>query len=78
TGADCPLHLGDEVEAVLEDMFGVRLELPPGRGRGIGACMDWSQREIHCSGRFGRRLLAVCEDLALVRRRPAGRSLEIT
>ncbi|QPS32211.1 ArsR/SmtB family transcription factor [Brevibacterium casei] len=78
TGADCPLHLGDEVEAVLEDMFGVRLELPPGRGRGIGACMDWSQREIHCSGRFGRRLLAVCVDLALVRRRPAGRSLEIT
>lgn len=78
TGADCPLHLTPEVDDVVAEMFGSRFELPPGRGRGIGACMDWSQREIHASGRFGRSLLTVVEGLGLVRRRPAGRSLEIT
>jgi DNA-binding transcriptional ArsR family regulator len=72
---------GGAVTAAGEDFLaGLGVATVPGR-RGrlfCRPCLDWSERRPHVAGVLGAALCRRCFDLGWVRRRAAGRAVEIT
>jgi DNA-binding transcriptional ArsR family regulator len=59
--------------------FGLDLRSPARRGRVLcRPCLDWSERRPHLAGRAGAALADLAFQRDWIRRRPQGRSVEIT